>query len=87
VGCEQAHFGDGDVRITVSWKADVFDNAVEAERHDRGDAPLTLETVVKLFQEDLAAGGMDARPPTDPIADQDWIGLLASTYQDRAPAL
>jgi hypothetical protein len=86
-GTEQARFGDDEVRITVSWKADVFADAEEAERHDRGDAPLTLDTVVELLHEDLAAGGLDVPLPSDPLADQEWIGLLASTYRDPAPAL
>jgi hypothetical protein len=86
-GTEQARFGDDEVRITVSWKADVFANAEEAERHDRGDDPLTLDTVVELLREDLAARGTDVPRPADPLADQEWIGLLASTYRDPAPVL
>jgi hypothetical protein len=86
-GREQAHFDDDEVRITVSWKADVFANAAEAQLHDRGEDALTLQRVVDLLQKDLAARGIDVREPTDPLADQAWIGLLASTYQDPAPAL
>jgi hypothetical protein len=86
-GTVQARFGDDEVRITVSWKADIFADAAEAERHDRGDDPLTLDAVVRVFQKDLAAGGMDVRLPSNPLADQEWIGLLASTYRDPAPAL
>jgi len=84
-GSVQAHFGDDIVRLTVSWKADVFASADEAALHDRGDDDLTLETVVELFQKDLAGRGTPIDLPDDPLADQAWIGALASTYQDPAP--
>ncbi len=86
-GSTQAHFVDDEVRITVSWKADVFANPGEAELHDRGDNALTLETIVDLFQKDLAARGVEIHEPDDPLADQAWIATLASTYRDPAPPL
>jgi hypothetical protein len=86
-GAQQAHFDDDEVRITVSWKADVFTSAAEALAHDRGEDPLTLDTVVELFQKDLAARGIDVPEPTEPLSDQSWIGALASSYQDPAPLL
>ena len=84
-GSVQAHVDDDEVRLTVSWKADVFADAAEAERHDRGDDVLTLDTVVELFEKDLAARGVDSRRSDDPLADQAWIATLASTYRDPAP--
>jgi hypothetical protein len=86
-GAQQAHFDDDKVRITVSWKADVFASAAEARSHDHGEDALTLETVVELFQKDLAARGIDFPEPAEPLADQPWIGTLASTYQDPSPLL
>ncbi len=86
-GTVQAHFTDDEVRITVSWKADVFVNAEDAARHDQGDDSLTLDTVVALFQKDLTARGVEVDVPSDPLADQAWIGALAATYQDPAPHL
>lgn len=80
-----AHFDDTEVRYTVSWKADVFANADEAALHDRGENPLTLETVVDLFQEDLNKRGITTARPSDPLSDQEWIATLAATYQDPAP--
>jgi hypothetical protein len=84
-GTTQAHFTDDEVRITVSWKADVFADAGAAERHDGGEDALTLATVVELFRKDLAARGIAADEPADPLADQGWIATLASTYQDPVP--
>ncbi len=86
-GSTQAHFGDDEVRLTVSWKADVFPNAEEAERHDRGDDALTLDSVVALFHQDLLARRVELREPSDPLADQEWIRTLASTYEDPAPRM
>jgi len=86
-GTTQAHFGDDEVRITVSWKADVFADAEEAALHDRGDDALTLDTVVALFGKDLAARGVEVHEPNDPLADQAWIATLAATYQDAAPRM
>jgi hypothetical protein len=86
-GAQQAHFDDDEVRITVSWKADVFISAAEEHSHDRGEDALTLETVVELFQKDLAAREIDLPETTEPLADPSWIGTLASTYQDPAPPL
>jgi hypothetical protein len=87
LGAQQIHFDDDDVRITVSWKADVFASAAAALSHDRGEDALTLETVVDLFQKDLAVRGIDVPESSEPLADQSWIAALASTYQDPAPAL
>jgi len=86
-GSTRAHFTDDQVRITVSWKADVFADADEEARHDRGDNALTLDTVVEVFQQDLAARGVQVHEPDDPLADQVWIATLASTYQDPAPPM
>ncbi|HEY2214841.1 MAG TPA: hypothetical protein VGH31_07280 [Acidimicrobiales bacterium] len=86
-GVNQAHFSDDEVRITVSWKADLFANAEEAAMHDAGDNALALETVVELFQRDLAARGIELGVASDPLADQRWIATLASTYQDSAPQM
>jgi len=86
-GAGQARFDDDEVRITVSWKADLFADDAEADLHDRGEGALTLDTIVERFAEDLAARGVDIHVPTDPLADQAWIAALATTYQDPAPRL
>lgn len=83
----QAHFTDDEVRFTVSWKADVFANAEAAAVHDRGENPLTFDTVVALFHEDLTRRGIATELPTDPLSDQAWISTLAQTYQDPAPRM
>lgn len=79
--------GDDIVRITVSWKADVFADADEARRVDSGDGRLDLRTVIAVFQDDLARRGIDLEPVGDPLADREWIACLAATYPEGAPRL
>jgi hypothetical protein len=86
-GGVQASLADSDVRLTVSWKADLFTNADEATLHDRGDDTLSLETVVDLFHDDLTRRGISIQRPREPLADQPWISALAGTYQDPAPRI
>lgn len=84
-GTVLAHFTDAEVRFTVSWKADVFSSAEEAALFDTGADPLTLATIVELFNEDLTRRGIATERPSDPLNDQTWIATLAKTYQDPAP--
>jgi hypothetical protein len=86
-GSTQAHFSHDEVRITVSWKADIFANSEEAALYDGGDDALSLDLVMQLFQEDLAARGIEVNRPSDPLTDQRWIATLASTYRDPAPPM
>lgn len=82
-----AHFPDAEVRITTSWKADVYADADEARRADDGDDPLDLATVVDVFVADLHDRGIDVNAPDDPLRDVAWVGTLGSTYRDPAPSI
>jgi hypothetical protein len=86
-GVTQAHFSHDEVRITVSWKADIFADSEEAELHDKGDNALSPDLVMQLFEGDLAARGIEVNRPSDPLTDQQWIATLASTYRDPAPRM
>ncbi len=86
-GTEVAHFDDAEVRITISWKADVFADEGEASCADAGDDSLELERVVAVFADDLRSRGIDAGSPADPLRDETWIRALASTYRDAAPVI
>ena len=83
----QAHLSDDEVRLTVSWKADVFSNEDEAALYDRGDDELTLATVIDLLNADLMERGFALPTPTDPLTDQEWISALAAVYEDPSPRL
>jgi len=86
-GASLVHYGEHEVRITVSWKADVFADIDEARRADAGEDLLDRTTVVDRFAQDLHARGVDAGRPEDPYADQAWTRTLASTYRDASPAM
>lgn len=69
-----------EVRISVSWKAQVF--ATEAEHRiylDHSD-DLTLADVERIFLEDLAERGEDTTPPEDLATDRRFINLLNRVY-------
>ena len=83
----QAHLSDDEVRLTVSWKADVFSNEDEAALYDRGEDELTLATVIDLLNADLMERGFALPTPTDPLTDQEWISALAAVYEDPSPRL
>jgi hypothetical protein len=85
-GSAVQHYADDAVRITMSWKADVFADIRAAELADSGDDALTLDAVVERFAADLRERGHGSRRPSEPLRDREWIGLLAATYQDHAPA-
>jgi hypothetical protein len=71
VGGTQAHFGDDEVPTTVSWKAQVFTYADEAEVHDPGDDAPTLDTVVNCSRRTWPPVGLRStcRPAHSPIRD------------------
>lgn len=86
-GAVTTSFTDAEVRITVSWKADIFGDATEAERADAGVDALDLDTVVTIFQDDLHERGLAADRPTDPVHDEAWVALIAATYPERPPRM
>ena len=80
-------FTDAEVRITVSWKADVFLDPEEARQADAGEDALDLDTVVTMFQTDLAARGIGIDRPADPVHDEEWVALIAATYPEHPPKM
>jgi hypothetical protein len=76
---------DDDVRITVSWKAEVFADADECARADDHTDDLTLDAVVDTFLADLHRRGIDAVAPGDPLGDRSWVALISSTYGRPGP--
>ena len=78
---------DADARITVSWKAECFADAEAAQRVDDGEDALTLDMVVDRFLDDLAARGIEAERPADPLGDEAFVAVLAAAYPEVAPEL
>jgi len=79
------HYDDVDVRITVSWKADVLVGGTETSRVDVSGDFLDLDMVVDVFSEDLRARGLPALRPREPLTDQAWISTLPRPTGTRHP--
>jgi hypothetical protein len=85
-GREIVRLGWHEVRVSVSWKAQVFrDEAERALWQDHSD-DLALEDVVTLLLEDLAARGGELPRPQAPLRDADFISALGEAYR-RTPTV
>lgn len=78
---------DAEARVTISWKADLYDDAEDHARAVAGVDALTLDAVIERFCEDLAERGVAFRRPSEPLEDPEWTAVLASTYPEIAPAM
>jgi hypothetical protein len=70
-----------EIRFALSWSARVFRDDAEAKRADEHSDDLDLETVVRLFLEDLDRRGIQCDAPDDPLHGEDWITKVANTYR------
>jgi hypothetical protein len=78
---ELAVFGRDELRISLSWKADVFLTEDEARLHDDHSADIDLAGVLDRFATDLRARGVDVTiPDDDPVRDPGFIALLQQHY-------
>ena len=75
-----AAFGDRELRISLSWKADVYRSAAQRTRRHEHLDDLDMGTVVERFREDLRRRGLRVELPADPEHDPESISLLAETY-------
>ncbi len=74
------------MRISVSWKAQVFADEAALARYRNGEDRLSLQTVVDHFIADLRAKGRDVEVPKDPLRDRSFIDALNAQYR-RAPTV
>ena len=77
---KKAVLGWNDLRISVSWKAQVFRSAEEQEQYDTHSDDLTIAAVWDRFCDDLSDRDIAFTRPADPLTDPDWIDLLSRTY-------
>ncbi|MHA7839001.1 MAG: hypothetical protein ACX98W_16200 [bacterium] len=69
------------IRISVSWKAEVFaDDAARRVREEHLD-DLTLDGVVDRFLADLSDRGLAIERPADPLEDPDFMAALSDVYR------
>ena len=86
-GAHRASYDDADVRVTVSWKAEVFRDEEERRVVDEHLDDLTIDRVIATLSDDLAARGVAAAPSDDPLGDPEWIEALAATYVEQPPRI
>jgi hypothetical protein len=75
-----AAFAPEALRISLSWKALVFESDAERRCHDEHTDDIDLAEVLRRFGADLAARGVPVAWPRDPVRDPEVIRLLAEHY-------
>lgn len=78
---------ESSVRITISWKAEIFADEADRDASRSGSDELPLGMIVDRFAADLERRGVSATTPEDPLHDVRWIDLLAETYPLPAPPI
>ncbi|RLB44400.1 MAG: hypothetical protein DRH30_01685 [Deltaproteobacteria bacterium] len=74
------------VRVSVSWKAQVFADAEQQALYQSHADDLTLDQVVEMLLTDLAARETPIERPADPLHDRNFIESLNAAYR-RAPTV
>ena len=69
-----------DLRISISWKANVFRDAEAARVYDDKLDELSIETAFAIFYEDLEVRGVPFARSGDPVNDRELFALLSDTY-------
>lgn len=86
-GRELLRYADRDVRISISWKAEVFADAEAAHVRESHLDDLALDDVVEALLADLAERGREVPRPEDPLRDETFIATLNETHPVPRPAL
>lgn len=73
------------LRVSLSWKALVFESDADRRRYDEHTDDIGLEEVLRRFTDDLASRGVRVERPTDPLRDPAFVQLLQEQYV-RYPA-
>lgn len=79
-GVALARHADRDVRVSISWKAEVFARAAEARLRDEHTDDIDLSRVVAGFRTDLRKRGIDAEWSSDVLSDPDFTTCIAEAY-------
>ncbi|MGE4605816.1 MAG: hypothetical protein AAEJ52_03635 [Myxococcota bacterium] len=69
-----------DLRISVSWKAQVFRDEHERKLYDEHLDDIGIDEVFERFYDDLDARGVPFKRSNEPLDDPEIIDLLAQTY-------
>jgi hypothetical protein len=68
------------LRVSLSWKALVFDSEADRRRCDDHSDDIDLAEVLRRFGRDLSQRGIDVHWPEDPVRDAAVIDLLRRVY-------
>jgi len=68
------------LRVSLSWKAQVFKSAAEARLADEHADDIDLPEILRRFRDDLAERGVAMPEPDDPERDPELIALLQEHY-------
>ena len=81
-----ARYDFKNVRVSVSWKAQVFPDQDSYILYQSGEDDLTLDRVLETFPADLETRGAAVSKPVEPLEDRGFIDVLNSAYR-RAPTV
>jgi hypothetical protein len=80
-GADKASFPTEKMRVSLSWKAMVFDNAADQRRYDEHTDDIDLTEILRRFAADFASRGETlVIPAGDPVSDPDFVRTLKSAY-------
>jgi len=79
-GETKASFPYERIRISVSWKAQVFRDEAERRMVDEQTDDISFDAVLSRFYEDLEERGASFERPDDPLRDPAFVDLLSQQY-------
>jgi len=85
-GRRLASFAQPGMRVSVSWKAMVFESDSDRERYDSHRDDIDLAGVISRFRRDLDQRDIAVDVPDEPTRDPGFIRLLQDTYV-RTPSV
>ena len=68
------------LRVSLSWKALMFESDADRRRYDDGTADIDLPEILRRFTADLARRGVEVHVPSNPLRDAAFIDLLRAHY-------
>ena len=74
----------GQVRVSLLWKAIVFDDDAAAAAFEEHTDDITLERAAGIFCSDLRKRGIEFTEPSDPVRDPQWSRTLIAAYPLRS---
>lgn len=80
----RAAYQPGQVRVSLLWKAIVFDDEAAASAFEEHTDDITLERAAGIFCADFRQRGIAFTAPSDPARDRQWSRTLIAAYPLRS---